>query len=602
MKFLIRFIPVFFLALTLFNSCKKGPDDDIPNVPDQTPDFVTKVTASVVSGFVVDQNNDPVVGATVKAGSTSTLTDKYGYFEFRNVSVIKDAAVVTVEYAGYFKGIKTFIAAENKGAFFRIKLLPKQVDGTVSASSGGIVALTNGLSITFPANGIKVATSGAAYSGTVNVAVHWIDPTSPELNMIMPGDLRGINSNGFMKLLTTYGMAAVELSGAGGELLQMADGKNAGISFPIPASLSATAPSTIPLWYFDEVKGLWKEEGTATKSGDKYVGNVAHFSFWNWDVPGNYVQFSCTLQNLGLPLAFTWVRIRVPNSYNIGYGYTDATGYVSGLVPANSQLVLEVLSLEPSCLDFPIYSQNFTTTNVNYAAGILNVPLNSGIASVSGRVIDCNNLPVSNGYIMTNVYNQYTFYNLASNGTYSFSVSMCTSTIAGSILGVDATTVRESDPMNVTITPGANVIPDIQACNSPTLLVGSYSLSGFHNRPTFNYPYTNVPMKLIGFGTNELSMYWPEAGSVGHPIATDANNSLSWYGPTIAPVIRFDPVTNEITNVFNSDPGGAIITFYNGPIPTHNYYDPASRKVYVAWEYNTNPDRAFFDTLTYTGP
>lgn len=41
----------------------------------------------------------------------------------------------------------------------------------------------------------------------------------------MPGDLRGIDTDGYMKGLTTYGMAAVELTGAGGESLQIADGK-----------------------------------------------------------------------------------------------------------------------------------------------------------------------------------------------------------------------------------------------------------------------------------------------------------------------------------------------------------------------------------------
>ena len=46
-----------------------------------------------------------------------------------------------------------------------------------------------------------------------------------------------------------------------------------------------TAPETIPLWHYDKTTGLWKEEGTATKNGDKYVGTVTHFSDWNCDVP-----------------------------------------------------------------------------------------------------------------------------------------------------------------------------------------------------------------------------------------------------------------------------------------------------------------------------
>ncbi len=40
--------------------------------------------------------------------------------------------------------------------------------------------------------------------------------------------------------------------------------KTATLTFPIPVELQAQAPATIPL-YFDEVKGLWKEEGSAKK-------------------------------------------------------------------------------------------------------------------------------------------------------------------------------------------------------------------------------------------------------------------------------------------------------------------------------------------------
>lgn len=113
----------------------------------------------------------------------------------------------------------------------------------------------------------------------------------------MPGDLRGISTDGSLKTLTTYGMAAVELTGALGELLQIAPGQKASLTMPIPVAILSNAPATIPLWSFDEAKGLWKEEGQAIKTGSNYVGDVSHFSFWNCDVPNNYVQFNCTVKN-----------------------------------------------------------------------------------------------------------------------------------------------------------------------------------------------------------------------------------------------------------------------------------------------------------------
>lgn len=112
------------LLLVFFLSCKKDMHSDTQEVPGQKPDLSTKVTSSV-SGFVTDHNDAAVVGAAVKVGIANAITDRYGYFEIKNAQVVKEAATVTVMYAGYFKAIKTYMAMEGKAAFFRIKLLQK---------------------------------------------------------------------------------------------------------------------------------------------------------------------------------------------------------------------------------------------------------------------------------------------------------------------------------------------------------------------------------------------------------------------------------------------------------------------------------------------
>jgi len=87
-------------------------------------------------------------------------------------------------------------------------------------------------------------------------------------------------ADGTAKVLQTFGMMQVELRGSGGEKLQIAKTHTAQIKMQIDASQMATAPSSIPLWHFDEAKGYWTEEGSATKVGNQYVGNVSHFSWW----------------------------------------------------------------------------------------------------------------------------------------------------------------------------------------------------------------------------------------------------------------------------------------------------------------------------------
>lgn len=464
------------MAILFFASCQKEVSGDGSNTV-VLPDFETKV-ASSVSGFVTDENDAPVLGASVTAGTGSAITDKYGFFEIKNTQVVKNAAVVTVNKAGYFKGIKTYLAEAGKSAFFRIKMIPKTLAGTVPAATGGNVTLTNGLSISFPANAVVNASTNAAYSGNINVAAHWISPTATDLNLEMPGDLRGISTDGSLKTLTTYGMVAVELTGASGELLQIATGQKATLTMPIPSAILSNAPATIPLWSFDETKGLWKEEGQAVKSGSNYVGDVSHFSFWNCDVPANYVQFNCTVKNSdGIPISQALVKISVVgNPNNAGYGYTDSSGYVGGAIPANAQLLLEIFP-GYNC-NTPIYSQNFSSGTTNISLGVITVNISLGLATVSGTVTNCTGNPVTNGFIISQINNYYYRYALSNTGSFSFTSVLCNNTANAVFIAEDLTSLQQSAPLNQTLVPGANAIGNLQACGTSIQQFISYTIDG----------------------------------------------------------------------------------------------------------------------------
>ena len=487
-KFIRAIIPVF--VVLFFLSCQKDlSNEDGPN-PGQVADLTTKVNSSV-SGFVTDENNVAVLGANVSVGGFNTTTDKYGFFEVRNVQVVKNAAMVTVNQPGYFKGIKTYIATENKAAFFRIKLIPKINVGTINGTSGGNVTLSNGLIVTLPANAVITVGSGAAYTGTVNVAAHWLNPVASDLTETMPGDLRGIATDGTLKSLTTYGMAAVELTGTSGELLQIASGKKATLTLTIPSAILAAAPATIPLWSFDETNGLWKQEGEATKIGNTYVGEVSHFSFWNCDVPANYVHFDCTVKDqAGNPIPYAAVKItEVSNTNNSRYGFTDSSGYVGGLVPDNTQLLIEVFS-DYTC-GTALYSQTITTSNVAVSLGVITLSISTATATVSGTVTDCNNAPVTNGYIiMIEGYRHYR-YALSDTGTFSFNALLCNSTAAVTLVAEDNVGLQQSGPFSVTLTAGANAIGNLQACGISTQQFVTYTVDG-GSVITFSAPADSV--------------------------------------------------------------------------------------------------------------
>ncbi len=516
---------LFFIATAIiFISCQKTIGNlDAIDVTTTLPDLVATTTSSA-SGFVTDENDLPVKNANVQVGTYTTTTDKYGYFEAKNVQVVRTAAVVSITKTGYFKGIKTYIAATNKAAFFRIKLIPKTIAGNFNATSGGVVTLPSGLSINFPASAIVNASTNAVYNGTVNVAAFYINPTAADINRIMPGDLRGLNSAGEIKLLTSYGMSAVELIGAGGELLQIASGKKAGLTMPIPTALGASAPASIPLWYFNETNGLWKEEGRATKTGNNYVGEVSHFSYWNCDIPGPVVQFDCTItQPNGTPYPFLYVQITKIGEPNTAHGYTDNNGYFSGPVPANSQLTLRVYTYS-YCAGglIEIYTQPFSTSNTNIALGNVILTNNSYIANISGTATNCSNLPVTNGYIIENEASNFYRYTINTNGNFSYAKIICNAAQTISLNAEDATTQQQSITSNYNIITGNNAVGNIQACGLSTQQYINYTMNGAaynYTSPatTFSYQYYPNWTQIYGSSQNNFIQlsYNPVNISVG---------------------------------------------------------------------------------------
>ncbi len=524
-KWRLIFLP---LLLSVLFSCQKLIDEGNITDPVIPVDLATKVSSSV-SGFVTDENDEPVPSASVKVGLQTVTTDEYGYFEVRNEQVVKSAATVSVSMGGYFPGIRTYMAEQNKAVFVRIKLIPKNISGNFSGGTGGTVTLPDGLKIALPANAVVNATTGAAYTGMVNVAASWINPTAADLDRIMPGDLRGVDVSGGFKQLTTYGMAAVELTGSTGEKLQVAPGKKAALSFPVPAALQATAPATIPLWFFDEVTGLWKEEGAAVKTGNVYEGEVSHFSFWNCDVPANFVQVNMTVKDSnGNPVSYVHAKIsRVTNPQSAASGYTDSTGYVSGAVPANAQLKLEIFS-SYACGN-PIHTQTFTTANSNIALGVITINTTSAVASITGTATTCANTPVINGFIIMKKGNHYYRYPLSNTGTFQFTTLLCSNTgTSVELIAEDIAASQQGNPTSHNINAGNNAVGNLQACGVTTQQFVNLTINGVsHN---YSAPGDSLSLRPAQSGTT-LMGFFLSASRMASPFQyTD----FAWTGQNIA--------------------------------------------------------------------
>lgn len=446
-----------------------------------TPDpgvIVPQPLTATLQGNVVDENGQPASGVQIKVGSKTATTNASGYFRIVDAALDKVHAMVSAEKSGYFKAFRTFSATRGVNQV-SIKLIPRTLAGTVNGATGGDATLANGGKVGLKANGVVNAATGAVYTGAVSVYAAYIDPSAADIMDVVPGSFMAIDKNGRPVTLTSYGMMAVELQGSNGEKLQVRTGFPASLTTPIPAGGQATAPASIPLWFVDEQTGLWKEEGTATKQGNVYVGDVAHFTFWNCDIPGPRVnvEFKLVTPN-GQPLVHAYVKIRRQNQNGFGFahGYSDSLGFVNGPVPANEPLVMEVLD---QC-GTVAFTQNIGPFAQNTNLGNITVPgSTAAMVTITGRLLTCSSTPVVNGYAVVSISNRVRYVRVDSTtGNFSLSFLACSGATAYSIFGVDATNMQQGNAITGTLSLPTTNVGNLTACGVSAQEFINYTLDG----------------------------------------------------------------------------------------------------------------------------
>ena len=490
-KLLYLFI-CLLLTSVIFYSCQKDFN------PDTGGGNINILSSTSVEGRVTDETGFPVVGASVKAGINTGQTDKNGMFKIPNASFTTAENFVTVSKNGFFKGSRTFFAREKSNNFVRIQLLRKTISARLDATAGGDAEMRgNGGSVHFEPNSFVTA-SGSLYTGTVLVATQYLNPTDPDISDQMPGDLRGTSVTGTTVGLKSFGMLAVELTDEAGQKLLIKNGLAATLTVNIPASISASAPATIPLWYFNDSTGLWKQEGSAVKTGDSYIGDVTHFSFWNCDDPFEYVKIKARIvNNAGLPVASAKVKISDAGGAS-AYDYTDNNGNVDGFVPKNQPLSLQVLN---NCGQ-AVYTGNIGPYNVQTDIG--NITITQNTTTLSGTVVTCTNTPVTDGYVQITLNGATEFAGII-NGAFNYTFLNCNGNTTAQLIAVNTGASVQGNSVSVNIT-GNNV-------NAGVLTACGVSANTFFN--------LTINGTLLSGNTSEFSRFgWRDTSDIINPTDT----------------------------------------------------------------------------------
>ena len=476
---------VFLVLIITAIACEKDdaidsevtiPTIETPFLEGFSDNFGAEITRSFI-GTIIDNNRQPIDGVQVTIGSSTAITDTNGIFIIDDATVNERFAYIKASKIGYIHGSRALVPTLGANKV-TIMLLEETVVGTTTSGTSETISLSNGASVSL--NGEYIKEDGSPYQGTVDVILHHLDPVDPEVNEQMPGMLYAANANGEERLLQTLGMLAVELRGTNGEDINLADGTTAEIRIPLDASLMDSAPSIIPLWYFDEERGFWVEDGEATLIGNEYVGTVTHFSFWNCDIPAGAISLCITITSQdGDPLSNTYVGITSEN-YGTRYGITNSLGIVCGLVPHNESLIVSG-GLNCSAGD-TIFSENIGPFTSDTNIEITPTYSEANEETITGIFTNCDGDLITNGYVeVTHGGNQYV--DLVQDGTYEINFIRCSEDEVFTINAVDNDTFQSSGEINYTFTSPITNLTTISSCDEIIQFI-TYQID---DNPTISY-------------------------------------------------------------------------------------------------------------------
>ncbi|WP_298512558.1 hypothetical protein [uncultured Kordia sp.] len=411
-------------------------------------------------GRIINENDAPIMGATVSLGGQQQTTDENGIVVFLGAAVHQNFAYAQASANGYTDGSRVMVpTGENS---FTIKLFRINNSQRIDSSGGEIAIPTDSdreLMIYF--NDGFVDENGSPYSGDVYVTANYLDPLSEDTANTMPGELYGIDADYQEVALGSYGMVSVELRGSAGEKLQITN--PARIEMPIHPSQVATAPNEMNMWSYDNQYGVWLEETIAQRAGDYYIAEVDHFSFWNCDAPFPVVNFDATVIDSGTSNPLSGMKVTITYGSFSRFAITNSSGMVSGKIPSGQTLTITITDQCGTVLSTGTYGPYSATTSLTLPVTLATAPIN-----VVGSLLDCSSSPVTNGYVVyKNTSGQVLGTFIVTAGIHNYTGVACSIPITIDVDGVDNTNGQAATTVTVVANPTA--VANLVACGgSPT--------------------------------------------------------------------------------------------------------------------------------------
>ena len=222
------------------------------------------------AGRIADKAGAPLVGS-VSINSTSVST-KDGAFEL--YVPYAQRYVIQAQARGYVPASVIHTGQSLEQLDLR---LAKAEAFTLPPGQPVSVVDSRGTTLSIPANAL-VDSLGKPATVPLTLSLYTYDLRTEQ----MVGDMTAIDSTGAQVMLQSIGAFSADFTDAAGKPYNLASGSKATIT--LRADPANPFTGTLPLWWYDQTKGVWIEEGSATVRDGVASGQVGHFSVWNFDI------------------------------------------------------------------------------------------------------------------------------------------------------------------------------------------------------------------------------------------------------------------------------------------------------------------------------
>lgn len=552
---------LFIAILMLVSACAKDENNDNLSGNNST------VTTTII-GRIFDENGIALPSADVFIGNKSTTTNPWGVYVIEDVIVSKDRSLITVKKSGFWDQVGSFRPKSGGVSASDICLFSATNTHIVDAMTGGLISTVDGASILFPIDAFEKI-DGTSYSGTVSLTVHHLPRNTNLFSLKTPGtDFKGKTSSNTITNLISFGMIGATLKDASGDELRLKSGKKATISVPVHSLQLTVAPPSIPLWHFNNATGIWEEEGTALFNGTNYTGEVSHFSWWNYDIPGGATiqgkVFDCINNPVQLATIMMDPGLFGPMTDANGEFYGQITPNIAQTIYAEKYDVTSTLLLSSLNYTIPAMAQgNMVTVPVLY----LQTP---NCYYVYGNLKKCTGQS-SMGTVLLFKNNELIGYQYTNTGAFKIQVG----DLGNSPINIVAYQGLYSKSLTTNFNASTSLnVGNLLLCDAVNLnnnVIMTFSSASISNIP-FSLDVSSCSVNYIS-GKYEMTMAYTDSASgdsstfiITTPLY--ANGLYNWTNANtgISGSVYYQGV---LYNILPNPPGGST-TFTNTPAPGGN--------------------------------